>query len=77
MLPTIRRHGVYAYDDLLADDEFLEHAIATLRAEQSLVGGGTESLVLRPRVAVRFTPDDDRDCEGLRTLREEAQPDPT
>ncbi|OWO50913.1 BRO family protein, partial [Corynebacterium diphtheriae bv. gravis] len=37
VLPTIRRHGVYAYDDLLADDEFLEHAIATLRAEQALL----------------------------------------
>ncbi|MHC9651981.1 phage antirepressor [Corynebacterium diphtheriae] len=36
VLPTIRRHGVHAYDNLLADDEFLEHAIATLRAEQAL-----------------------------------------
>ena len=26
VLPTIRRHGMYAYDELLADDEFLEHA---------------------------------------------------
>lgn len=34
VLPTIRRHGMYAYDELLADDEFLEHAIATLRAER-------------------------------------------
>lgn len=35
VLPTIRRHGMYAYDELLADDEFLEHAIATLRAERA------------------------------------------
>lgn len=35
VLPTIRRHGMYAYDELLADDEFLEHAIVTLRAERA------------------------------------------
>lgn len=35
VLPTIRRHGMYAYEELLADDEFLEHAIATLRAERA------------------------------------------
>ncbi|WP_296762850.1 phage antirepressor KilAC domain-containing protein [Varibaculum sp.] len=35
VLPTIRRHGMYAYDELLADDEFLEHAIATLRSERA------------------------------------------
>ncbi|MFW9181274.1 phage antirepressor [Corynebacterium striatum] len=35
VLPTILRHGMYAYDELLADDEFLEHAIATLRAERA------------------------------------------
>ena len=35
VLPTIRRHGVYAIDQLLDDDEFLEHAIATLRAERA------------------------------------------
>ncbi|MBD4655473.1 BRO family protein, partial [Xanthomonas citri pv. citri] len=33
VLPTIRRHGIYAIDELLADDEFLERAITTLRAE--------------------------------------------
>ncbi|MBV7302168.1 phage antirepressor KilAC domain-containing protein [Corynebacterium sp. TAE3-ERU2] len=35
MLPTIRRHGMYAYDEPLADDEVLEHAIATLRTERT------------------------------------------
>ncbi|WP_376779552.1 BRO-N domain-containing protein [Gleimia hominis] len=32
VLPTIRRHGMYASDKLLTDDEFLKHAIATLHA---------------------------------------------
>lgn len=35
VFPSIRRHGVYAIDELLADDEFLERAIATLRAERA------------------------------------------
>lgn len=35
VLPTIRRHGMHAYDEPLADDEFLEHAFATLRAERA------------------------------------------
>ncbi|QNQ91161.1 BRO family protein [Corynebacterium poyangense] len=35
VLPSIRRHGVYAIDELLANDEFLERAIATLRAERT------------------------------------------
>lgn len=35
VLPTIRRHGIYAIDELLADDEFLERAITTLRAERA------------------------------------------
>lgn len=34
VLPTIRRHGVYAIDELLQDDEFLEEALRTLRAER-------------------------------------------
>ncbi|MDT3768192.1 phage antirepressor KilAC domain-containing protein [Gleimia hominis] len=35
VLPSIRKHGLYAIDELLADDEFLEHTIATLRAERA------------------------------------------
>ncbi len=35
VLPSIRRHGMYAIDELLSDDEFLERAIATLRAERA------------------------------------------
>ncbi|AHU89183.1 BRO family protein [Trueperella pyogenes] len=35
VLPTIRRHGMYAIDDLLANDEFLERAIVQLRAERA------------------------------------------
>ncbi|MDP9800097.1 prophage antirepressor-like protein [Arcanobacterium wilhelmae] len=35
VLPTIRRHGVYAIDELLDDDEFLEHAIIQLRSERA------------------------------------------
>ena len=34
VLPSIRRHGVYAIDELLQNDEFLEQAIAHLRAER-------------------------------------------
>lgn len=34
VLPSIRRHGMYAIDELLNDDEFLERAIAPLRAER-------------------------------------------
>lgn len=33
-LPSIRRHGMYAIDELLQNDEFLEEAIRTLRAER-------------------------------------------
>lgn len=35
VLPSIRRHGMYAIDELLNDDEFLGRAIATLRAERA------------------------------------------
>lgn len=35
VLPTIRRHGVYAIDQLLDNDEFLEQALAHLRAERT------------------------------------------
>lgn len=35
VLPTIRRHGMYAIDDLLANDEFLERAIVQLRSERA------------------------------------------
>ena len=35
VLPTIRRHGMYAVDDLLGNDEFLERAIVQLRAERA------------------------------------------
>lgn len=34
VLPSIRRHGIYAIDELLHNDEFLEQAITTLRAER-------------------------------------------
>lgn len=34
VLPSIRRHGMYAMDELLQNDEFLEEAIRTLRAER-------------------------------------------
>ena len=45
VLPTIRRHGMYAIDELLADDEFLEHAIATLRAERAKHLAAEQSLL--------------------------------
>ncbi|MCQ9171834.1 phage antirepressor KilAC domain-containing protein [Corynebacterium amycolatum] len=35
VLPTIRRHGVYAIDELLDNDEFLERAIVQLRSERA------------------------------------------
>ncbi|WP_234457361.1 phage antirepressor [Corynebacterium macginleyi] len=35
VLPSTRRHGMYAIDELLNDDECLERAIATLRAERA------------------------------------------
>ncbi|MEF3323119.1 phage antirepressor KilAC domain-containing protein [Gulosibacter sp. GYB002] len=35
VLPTIRRHGVYAIDELLSNDEFLERAITQLRSERA------------------------------------------
>lgn len=35
VLPTIRRHGVYAIDELLDSDEFLEQAIVQLRSERA------------------------------------------
>ncbi|MEW6937106.1 phage antirepressor [Trueperella pyogenes] len=35
VLPTIRRHGVYAIDELLDNDEVLEHAIIQLRSERA------------------------------------------
>ena len=35
VLPTIRHNGVYAIDELLENDEFLEHAIIQLRSERA------------------------------------------
>lgn len=35
VLPSIRRHGMYAIDELLANDELLERAIVQLRAERT------------------------------------------
>ena len=35
VLPSIRRRGMYAIDEVLNDDEVLERAIVTIRAEQS------------------------------------------
>lgn len=35
VLPSIRRHGIYAIDDLLENDEFLEQAIVHLRRERA------------------------------------------
>lgn len=35
VLPSIRRHDMYTIDELLNDDEFLERATATLRAERT------------------------------------------
>lgn len=35
VLPSIRRHGMYAIDELLQNDEFLEQAIVQLRAERA------------------------------------------
>lgn len=35
VLPSIRRHGMYAIDELLNDDEFLEWAIVQLRSERA------------------------------------------
>lgn len=35
VLPSIRKHGVYAIDELLTNDDFLEQAIAHLRAERA------------------------------------------
>lgn len=35
VLPTIRRHGMYAIDEVLANDEFLERAIVQLQAERA------------------------------------------
>lgn len=35
VLPTIRRHGIYAIDELLDNDEFLEQAIIQLRSERA------------------------------------------
>ncbi|MDP9832666.1 phage antirepressor YoqD-like protein [Trueperella abortisuis] len=35
VLPSIRRHDMYAIDELLANDEFLEQAIVQLRAERA------------------------------------------
>ena len=34
VLPSIRSHGMYAIDELLQNDDFLEEAIRTLRAER-------------------------------------------
>ena len=35
VLPSIHRHGIYAIDDLLENDEFLEQAIVHLRRERA------------------------------------------
>ena len=45
VLPSIRRHGVYAIDQLLDDDEFLEQALSHLRAER------TKRLIAEQRLA--------------------------
>lgn len=34
VLPSIRKHGLYAIDDLLTNDDFLERAIVALRSER-------------------------------------------
>lgn len=35
VLPSIRRHGMYAIDELLQNDDFLEEAIHAIRAERA------------------------------------------
>ena len=35
VLPSIRRDGMYVIDEMLSNDEFLERAIATIRAERA------------------------------------------
>lgn len=35
VLPSIRRHGLYAIDELLQNDDFLEEALQTLRSERA------------------------------------------
>ncbi|GAE78374.1 phage antirepressor protein [Cutibacterium acnes JCM 18918] len=73
VLPTIRRHGIYAIDELLADDEFLERAITTLRLNvpsgsppSKLCWSGTEGVVLRHRAGIALTDHRHRDRQGLR-----------
>lgn len=52
VLPTIRRHGVYAIDELLDDDEFLEHAIIQLRSERTKRLAAEQALLeVAPKVS--------------------------
>lgn len=52
VLPTIRRHGVYAIDELLDDDEFLERAIVQLRSERAKrLAAGQALLEAAPKVS--------------------------
>ena len=84
VLPSIRRHGMYAIDELLSDDEFLEQAIVTLRAERAkrlaaeqalLEAAPKVSYYLRRGVGVAVADHHHRDRQGLRPVGEEAQPD--
>ena len=49
ILPTIRRHGVYAIDELLDNDEFLEQAIVQLRSERAKRLAAGRSCLRPPR----------------------------
>ena len=52
VLPTIRRHDVYAIDELLDDDEFLERAIVQLRSERAKrLAAGQALLEAAPKVS--------------------------
>lgn len=52
VLPTIRRHGVYAIDELLDNDEFLEHAIVQLRSERAKRPAAEQALLeVAPKVS--------------------------
>ncbi|WP_408923029.1 phage antirepressor [Corynebacterium tuberculostearicum] len=52
VLPTIRRHGVYALDELLSNDEFLERAIIQLRSERAKRLAAEQALLeAAPKVA--------------------------
>ena len=52
VLPSIRRHGVYAIDELLNNGEFLEQAITTLRAERAKRLAAEQALLeVSPKVS--------------------------